>query len=90
MVYSKVVCTLCRMDNNIGLYANGVVYEPKMVTKMADLIKKDELPLPILVWIGIARDEKEFSAWTAGMKRFGFDEMEILNSEMDATNLTKR
>lgn len=87
MLYSRVICTLCKMDNNIGLYSNGVVYNPEMITRMYNLIKGDELPLPVLVWIGICQGDTGISAWTDGMKNFGFDEMELLDSKMELQNL---
>lgn len=85
--YSKVIYTLCKMDNNIGLYANGVVYEPAMVVKMCELVKQEELPIPILVWCGLGQEENGLSAWTDGMKCFGFDEMEIVGSNKKPSEL---
>lgn len=85
--YSKVISTLCKMENNIGLYANGVVYEPKMIVQMCELVKEERLPIPALVWCGIGKEEQGLSAWTDGMKQFGFDEMEIINSDKKPSEL---
>ena len=87
MFYAKVVSTLCKMKNTIGLYTNGIVYEPKMVVKVCELIKDDELPLPVLVWSGIGKEEDGFSGWTDGMKQFGFEEMEIMHSQQEPKQL---
>lgn len=85
--WSKVISVLCKMENNIGLYANGTVYEPQMIVKMCELLKEEKLPLPALVWCGLGQDEKGLSAWTDGMKCFGFEEMEIINSTMKPSEL---
>ena len=79
LFYAKAIISLCRMDNNIGVYANGVVYEPKMFFSMSKLVLENKLPIPVLVWCGIGRDEKGVSCWTDGMKSFGFDELEMIN-----------
>ncbi len=81
LLYSRILITLCRMENNIGVYANGVVYEPKMIVAMKKFVEGGELPIPILVWCGIGREENGISAWTDGMKNFGFDELEITETQ---------
>ncbi|MBR1737529.1 MAG: hypothetical protein IJ736_11030, partial [Firmicutes bacterium] len=68
MFYAKAVLTLCRMENNIGVYANGVVYQPELFFAMEKCIRNGELPIPVLVWIGLGREEDGISAWTDGMK----------------------
>lgn len=87
MFYSKVISVLCKMENNIGLYANGTVYEPAMIVKMCELVKEGRLPLPALVWCGLGNEEKGISAWTDGMKCFGFDEMEIIGANKKPSEL---
>ena len=79
MFFAKALVSLCRMDNNIGVYMNGVVFEPKMVVAMTDIIKENKLPLLVLVWCGIGREESGVSCWSDGMKCFGFDELEMVN-----------
>lgn len=46
----------------------------------ADFMKKGEIPLPALVFIGLYQDEKGVSCWTSGMRAFGKEEMEVINS----------
>lgn len=85
--YSRAISTLCRMENTIGLYANGIVYEPKMIVTVCELVKEGKLPIPALVWCGIGKEEDGISSWTDGMRCFGFDEMEILNSKRKPSEL---
>ena len=80
-LYAKVITTLCKEDNVIGIYANGVVYEPRFFLAMSEILNEGELPLPVLVWFGLAAGEDGVSAYTCGMRCFGKDEMEIVNSK---------
>lgn len=87
LFYSRVIITLCRMENNIGVYANGVVYEPRMVVAMKKAVDENQLPIPILVWCGIGREQNGISAWTEGMKNFGFDELEMIEVQKEPGNV---
>lgn len=87
LFYSKVLVTLCKMENHIGVYANGVVYDPMMIINMETMIKEGELPIPALVWCGVCQGEDGLSAWTEGMGHFGFDEMELLSSKQQLSEI---
>lgn len=94
--YSMVVSTLCKNPNCIGLYTNGVVYEPKMVVDACEILKKKELPILILAWVGERREGESESSWTDGnsvwtngMGHFGMDEMEIVGSHIKPMDLQK-
>lgn len=86
-LYTKAVTTLCRQENTLGVYANGVVYEPKMFVAMSEIMKDGTLPIFNLVWFGLGRSEKGVSAYTCGLKSFGKDEMEILDSDRQPSEL---
>ena len=81
ILYAKVITTLCRESNILGVYANGVVYEPRFILAMSEIIEAGELPIFDLVWFGLAREEDGVSAYTCGMTCFGKDEIEIVNSQ---------
>lgn len=80
-LFTKVATTLCRMENTLGFYANGVVYEPKMYAAFSDMMKDGTMPIFNMVWFGLGRDEDGVCAYTRGMRQFGKDEMEILGSK---------
>ncbi|MGN0402756.1 MAG: DUF4261 domain-containing protein [Acetatifactor sp.] len=86
-LYTKAVTTLCRQENTLGVYANGVVYEPKMFVAMSEIMKDGTLPIFNLVWFGLGRSEKGVSAYTCGLKSFGKNEMEILDSDRQPSEL---
>lgn len=87
ILYTKAITTLCRQENTLGVYANGVVYEPKIFVAMSDIMKEGSLPILNLVWFGIVRGENGISAYTCGMDCFGKDEMEIVNSNRQPSEL---
>jgi len=79
-LFVKVVSVLCKQRNAIGVYANGVVYQPEFYFAMREFMQKGMFPILGLVWFGIMRTEKGYNVYTIGMKNFGKDEMEILDS----------
>ena len=89
LFYAKALSSLCSMDNNIAVYMNGVVYEPKMILSAKHLLLEDELPLHILVWCGLCQSENGVSCWTSGMRSFGHDEMEFVDYDMQPGDLFK-
>ena len=82
-LFAKALATLCKWDNTIGVYYNDVVAEPRFMVAVSDLIRQDQFPLLSLVWFGLGRSEKGIDAYTCGLRKFGKDELEILNSDKD-------
>ena len=87
VLYTKVITTLCRQENTVGVYANEVVYEPKFFIAASEMLQSSDLPILNLVWFGLARSEKGVSAYTCGLEKFGKDEMEILDSDKQPSEL---
>jgi len=83
MLYVQVMAELCGMDNVLGIYSNGTVYQPQYFSAMKECIEKEIFPLPVLVWIALVRTEKGCSGYTIGMNNFGKDEMEIIDVNMN-------
>ena len=80
-LYTKAVTSMCKMESVVGVYANGVVYEPDFWIKASEMLEDRDIPLLNLIWFGLARGENNtVSAYTCGMRCFGRDEMEIINS----------
>ena len=48
---------------------------------MSEMIENGDLPLFDLIWFGLCGGEDGVSAYTCGMKCFGKDEMEIVDSK---------
>ncbi|MCM1089843.1 MAG: DUF4261 domain-containing protein [Butyrivibrio sp.] len=79
LLFVKLVSSLCKQPNAIGVYANGVVYEPKFYFAMKEFIENGMYPLMGVVWFGMLRSEKGINLYTLGMDSFGKAEMEILD-----------
>ena len=86
-LFAKVACCLLKLDNAIGIYKNPTVYEKQFYVDFAETIKKGEMPVPILVYTGMYLGKDGLCAFTQGMKYFGKDEMEIVNSKQQPDKL---
>ncbi len=82
-LFVKLTAALCKQPNAIGVYANGVVYQPEFYFAMKEFIERDMYPLLGLVWFGVLRAEYGYHVYTIGMNSFGLDEMEILGTAED-------
>lgn len=79
-LYVKVITSLCKQKNVLGINTNGIVYQPEFYTEMAGLMRTDEeIPLFNLVWFGLYQTEKGISSYTIGLNQFGLDEIEVLD-----------
>lgn len=87
LLYAKALTTLCRSEDVLGVYANGVVYEPKFFVAMSEIIENGDLPVFDWVWIGVGRDEEGVSVYTNGLTCFGKEELEIVNSKQPPSEL---
>ena len=80
-LFAKVSCSLLKLDNSIGIYKNPTVYEKQFYIDFAKTIKQGEMPVPILVYTGMYLGKDGLCAFTQGMKYFGKDELEIVDSK---------
>ena len=83
ILFAKIACCLMKMPGAIGLYKQPTVYEKNFYIQFAETIREGALPMPILVFTGIYHNENGFTAFTAGMRFFGKEEIEIVNSKND-------
>lgn len=82
-LFAKIACSLMKQDGAIGVYKDPTVYEKQFYIDFADTIKQGECPMPILIYAGIYRSQGGFSAFTSGLRFFGFEEMEIIDSKQE-------
>ncbi len=87
VLYVKAIASLCRDANTLGAYYNDVVFEPKFMFAMADMIKAGQFPLMGLVWFGLGRSVNGVSAYTCGLRKLGKDEIEILDANEQPSEL---
>ena len=82
-LFIKVLSTLCKQENVIGIYTNGLVYQPKFYLAMEEALKMKIFPLMGLVWVHMVRENEGYSLYTVGMNNFGKDEMEVIKYNGD-------
>lgn len=88
-LYVKVVAACLKQPNAIGVYTSGTVFQPEFYIEVADMMREDEEALPVLDWVyvGLYQNEEGNNVYTYGMTAFGKDEMEILGSKQELSDL---
>ena len=84
---TKAVTSACKQDGVLGIYTGEVVYAPDYYQHFSGMLEEDLFPIYNLVWIGLYNGKKGLCAYTDGMRYFGYDEMEVLDSQADAQTL---
>ena len=84
----KLVCAACGQDGVLGIYANGTVYQPEFLSGGGpEMMEDGSLPLLNLVWPGLYRREGGLCAYTEGLRAFGKDELEVLDTRAEPGDL---
>jgi hypothetical protein len=86
-LFVKVVSSISKQSNVIGLNTLGSVLNPKEYIELAEsTIKSGSYPVMNLVYVGLYSGDRgsTFSAYTYGLSVFGKKDMEIVNSQKDA------
>lgn len=86
-LYVKLVSTLLKAPNALGVYTNGTVWLPDYFIQAAQDMKEGDLPLLDLVFVGLVRYEKGVCGWTNGLRAFGRDELEIRDSQQSPSEV---
>ena len=86
-LFTKAMAVCCKQKYATGVYTSGVVFEPRFYEGLADMLKKDELPIFNWVWFGLYRSEGGLNGYTYGMDVFGKEEMEVLNTDAEPEEL---
>lgn len=76
----KTIVSCCKQLNVVGVYANKVVYQPELYLDFAGLLDEGGFPIFNLVWFGLYNGKKGICGYTSGMRHFGYDEMEVIDS----------
>ena len=79
-VWDKEEFSCCRQSGVLGVYTNGVVYQPQFYLDCSRMMEDGEIPLFNLVWFGLYRGEKGLCGYTMGLENLGYAEMEVLDS----------
>ena len=76
-------------ENAIGVYQgeSTLLLPKKLYVDFADMLKEEMLPIQLWVYVGIINDGEKCSLYTYGMKEFDKLEMEIIDSNVSASEL---
>ncbi len=83
----KAVTSACKQEGVLGIYTGEVVYAPDYWLHFSQMLKEDIFPIYNLVWLGLYRSKAGCCGYTAGMRNFGYDEIEVLDSQADLESL---
>lgn len=83
----KTVVCACKQEGVLGIYTGDTVLEPEYYLHFAGMLEEGLFPIYNLIWLGLHRSDKGLCGYTAGMRNFGYDEMEVLDSAHDPDDL---
>ena len=86
-LYVKTLSACCRQPYATGIYASGVVFEPRFYEGFADRMKENTLPIFNWVWFGLYRSGSGLCGYTDGLEQFGRDEIEVLDTDAQPEEL---
>lgn len=86
-LYVKVAAACLKAPNALGIYANGTVLLPDYFLQVAEDLKEGEIPLLDLVFVGLTRSGKGICGYTNGLRAFGKEEMEIVDSQQQPRDI---
>ena len=81
--FTRVASSILTNTNALGIYLGNqtLVLPTAFYVDGAKSMTDDSLPLMNWIYIGLRDENDRNSGYTFGLKEFGFDEMEILNSK---------
>lgn len=83
-LYVKVAASCLKAANALGIYQCNTVWLPEDFIQSANFMKEGEIPLPAFVFIGLHQDDYGVSCWTNGMRAFGKEELEVIESSQSS------
>ena len=80
--FTKAASSVLTNTNAFGIYFGNqtLVLPTAFYVDGADSMTDDNLPLMNCIYIGLRDENGKSNGYTFGLKEFGFDEMEVLNS----------
>ena len=88
ILFVKGMGTCATLDNALGVYVNGTIYEPNMYYDLSTIMNEEEcIPIDNLVWINLLHENDTFSGYTNGLVSLGYDEIEVLDAKSSPQEL---
>ncbi|MDE7224212.1 MAG: DUF4261 domain-containing protein [Acetatifactor sp.] len=86
-LFVKVASACLKASNALGIYDCGTVWLPEDYIRSAMVMKDGEFPLTDLVFVGLYQNEKGVSSWTNGLRSFGKEELEVIESSQSPSEV---
>ena len=76
----KLLSVVSQQGDAVGIYTNGLVYEPMAYIAETDKLRQDELPVGNMIWVDFNFEEDgTVSGHTTGMEAYGKLNIELLH-----------
>ncbi|WNY28585.1 hypothetical protein MmiEs2_07810 [Methanimicrococcus stummii] len=79
-LFTKIASSCLKLENAIGLYTSGTVFQPEFYIDVSEMMNDGDLPILNWIYFGVYANEKGTSGYTYGLRMFGKEEIEILES----------
>lgn len=86
-LYVKIASSCLKASNALGIYDCGTVWLPEDYIRFAMVMKEGEFPLTNLVFVGLYQNDKGVSSWTNGLRSFGREELEVIDSSQSPSEV---
>ncbi len=87
-LFCKLASSMCKLNNAIAVYKNPTVFEKKFYVEVAENLKQNNLPIPIMLHVGMyMTQDKLLNGFTYGLKAYGKEEFEVLHSKAQPAQL---
>lgn len=81
LMFAKVCSSLLKLKNTIAVYKNPTVYKKDFYVQFVQTIKNEELPMPIMIYVGMyLTKDSLLCGYTYGLRFFGKEEIEVIDS----------
>jgi hypothetical protein len=86
---SKVLYSMLNTSNAVGVYqgSQSLLIPKGQYLRSAEVLKSNQSPVDLWVYIGLIKTESGNSAYTFGLTDFGKQEIEVINSKLNLEEL---
>lgn len=88
-ILSKLLCSILSTSNSIGIYQGNqtLLISKSQYLENIDDLQQEKSPIHLWIYIGIRTSEQGNNIYTYGLKEFGKQEMEVINSQLPIEEL---
>ncbi|OWA34180.1 hypothetical protein B9G55_17815 [Saccharibacillus sp. O16] len=87
VLFTQVLCSMLKQDHALALYMSPMVMSAEAYVKNAMLLKEHELPVQLWIFVGLYEEKEGISSYTVGLRNFGHEEIEVLRSPHELTEV---